>query len=178
MKCFYHEEKDAVATCKICNKSLCRICYEIANNGKCEECNNSSIAKDNQKKESLRKNKFEENLKEILKSALIFAAGFIFMMLLYVGKIKESGVLFVIWQSMIFGYVVFSGYIGERILSYIKREKINILPFSVIMPLKTVFIITIIMYGLKLFIYISIGIFFSIPYILFLGYNCYKNKTN
>lgn len=37
MKCFYHENKDAVGQCRNCGKGLCKECV-INNNGICKDC--------------------------------------------------------------------------------------------------------------------------------------------
>jgi hypothetical protein len=39
MKCYYHNDVDAVATCKKCNKHLCKECYDLGNDGLCLLCN-------------------------------------------------------------------------------------------------------------------------------------------
>ena len=38
MKCFYHEDRDAVATCKNCGKFLCKTCAEAHTPCLCEDC--------------------------------------------------------------------------------------------------------------------------------------------
>ncbi len=38
MKCYYHENKDAVGTCKECGKSLCKTCVDKYKSGLCESC--------------------------------------------------------------------------------------------------------------------------------------------
>lgn len=38
MKCYYHEERDAVATCKNCGKALCKECASKNNPCMCSEC--------------------------------------------------------------------------------------------------------------------------------------------
>ena len=38
MKCFYHEERDAVATCQKCGKSLCKECASKYKPIICEDC--------------------------------------------------------------------------------------------------------------------------------------------
>jgi hypothetical protein len=38
MKCYYHNEINAVATCKKCNKHLCKECYDLGNGGLCSSC--------------------------------------------------------------------------------------------------------------------------------------------
>lgn len=53
MKCFYHEEKDAVATCQVCGKSLCKACAEKYTPCMCYECAKQKMIDDeNQKKEN------------------------------------------------------------------------------------------------------------------------------
>ncbi len=39
MKCYYHNEINAVATCKKCNKHLCKECYDLGKDGLCSSCN-------------------------------------------------------------------------------------------------------------------------------------------
>lgn len=38
MKCYYHENRDAVATCTMCNKGLCKECASLNNPCLCSEC--------------------------------------------------------------------------------------------------------------------------------------------
>lgn len=38
MKCFYHEDREAVATCQHCGKTLCKECASKYNPCMCEEC--------------------------------------------------------------------------------------------------------------------------------------------
>ena len=45
MKCYYHEEKNAVSYCSECSKALCKVCYDLDNNGICQNCKNNSYAK-------------------------------------------------------------------------------------------------------------------------------------
>src|SRR5687767_8410308 len=49
MKCFYHHEKDAVGTCRSCDKGLCPDCavdltYGLACRGRCEDAVRKLIA--------------------------------------------------------------------------------------------------------------------------------------
>ena len=38
MKCYYHEDRDAVATCQHCGKALCKACASRYTPCLCEEC--------------------------------------------------------------------------------------------------------------------------------------------
>lgn len=38
MKCYFHPEKDAVATCQNCGKSLCKECAEKYHPCLCDDC--------------------------------------------------------------------------------------------------------------------------------------------
>ncbi len=60
MKCYYHESKDAVGTCKDCGKSLCKTCVDKYESGLCEACEKKRKEKIQKeldiKKENLKKN--------------------------------------------------------------------------------------------------------------------------
>ena len=38
MKCYYHEDREAVATCQHCGKALCKACASLYTPCLCEEC--------------------------------------------------------------------------------------------------------------------------------------------
>lgn len=38
MKCFYHEDREAVATCQHCGKALCRACASLYTPCLCVDC--------------------------------------------------------------------------------------------------------------------------------------------
>ncbi len=63
MKCYYHESKDAVGTCKNCGKSLCKTCVDKHESGLCDDC-------EKKRKEKLEKelNTKKENLKKDAKA--------------------------------------------------------------------------------------------------------------
>lgn len=44
MKCFFHEQTDAVATCQSCGKSLCKPCAAKYNPCMCDECYTAQAA--------------------------------------------------------------------------------------------------------------------------------------
>ena len=46
MKCYYHEDREAVATCQHCGKALCKACAGLYNPCLCEEC--AQILRDQQ----------------------------------------------------------------------------------------------------------------------------------
>ena len=53
MKCFYHEDKDAVATCQNCGKGLCRECTTKYTPCMCDNC--IKLLEENKKIETIRK---------------------------------------------------------------------------------------------------------------------------
>jgi len=73
MKCYYHEDRDAVATCKRCGKSLCKECaskYQIVY---CADCAAQMRAEAVNKKERDRQSKLIDTKSEIIKAFVIGA---------------------------------------------------------------------------------------------------------
>ena len=52
MKCFYHEEKDAVATCTVCGKALCKECAAAHTPCICADCYESRQKSEQQEKQA------------------------------------------------------------------------------------------------------------------------------
>lgn len=45
MKCYYHEDREAVGTCQTCGKSLCRECASRYTPLTCEDCHREIVAR-------------------------------------------------------------------------------------------------------------------------------------
>lgn len=43
MKCYFHQEVDAVSSCKACGKYMCKACYDAGNKGVCADCSMEQV---------------------------------------------------------------------------------------------------------------------------------------
>ena len=65
MKCFYHEERNAVATCKECGKALCKECASKHSPVYCDECFSRLTAESKNRKEQQKQANILESKKEL-----------------------------------------------------------------------------------------------------------------
>lgn len=83
MKCFYHEKKDAVATCQNCGKGLCKTCASKQSSCLCEECikdisKNEAFEKAIKKQQAIIDTK-EEFIAAIIKGILAVLIGMLIL---------------------------------------------------------------------------------------------------
>ncbi len=114
MKCFYHEERDAVATCTRCNKGLCKECASLYNPCLCKECD---LIVENEKKdyvEEKRKNALIDTTSEfifaIVKGVVSLVIGYFVMNFIY----NDS---FSFFQVFYFFFLPF----GWAVLTYLEQ---------------------------------------------------------
>ena len=110
MKCFYHEERDAVATCSRCNKGLCKECASLFNPCLCEEC---ALIMDNEivnSMEQRRKDALIDTTSEfvfaIIKGIVAVVVGYFVMNAIYDGNVKLFDAWFFFFLP--FGWAVFT----------------------------------------------------------------------
>lgn len=111
MKCFYHEEKDAVATCQNCGKGLCKECAEKHTPCLCDECaENIKINQENEK-EQRRKDALIDTTSEFI-VAIVKGCVAVLIWYLIVNKamdtpftISELGIFFLPFGWALFTYL-------------------------------------------------------------------------
>ena len=70
MKCFFHNERDAVATCQSCGKALCKPCAEKYNPCMCDECVSLRNISITEKKKAMQKNALIDTTSEFIVAIL------------------------------------------------------------------------------------------------------------
>lgn len=103
MKCFYHANSDAQATCRSCGKSLCRECFETQPSHLCKECEAAATMADATSRQ-LSAQEISKGYRARLREGFIFLAGVI---LAFVSPIlwavargllnSQSGWLHLVW---------------------------------------------------------------------------------
>ena len=93
MKCYYHESKEGVGTCKGCGKSLCKSCIDKYESGLCESCEGKRLKKEedevlNQKNELKRQANYnvevaKKQLKKTIIKSVIFGVIGIFLIFIF-----------------------------------------------------------------------------------------------
>lgn len=110
MKCFYHEERDAVATCKRCNKGLCKECASLYNPSFCGECaeivEDEMVSSMKQERKSALIDTTSEFIFAIVKGVLAVIVGYFIMNAIYDGNVNFSQVWFFFFLP--FGWAVFT----------------------------------------------------------------------
>lgn len=181
MRCYYHEERYAVATCKECNKFLCKNCFEISNNGLCSDCCNSVKNEEKIEKiqfsndlEELKASKYFYYKKRIIWFLSIFLIGFIsgfFIFPMNNNEFTKSVNLYQYFKLYLqLGYVFASFYVGPAILKFLisffskifSSENDNVIitmSSSEYLTKKMIRLVFIPLIGAQL------GMVFSIPYI-------------
>ncbi|MCR5669447.1 MAG: hypothetical protein K6G10_00430 [Butyrivibrio sp.] len=79
MKCFYHEDREAVGNCQYCGKALCRECASQYTPLSCEDCHREMVARsinerEKEKQEALASSK-STILSTIIKGLIFGAVG-------------------------------------------------------------------------------------------------------
>lgn len=70
MKCFFHEDADAVATCQVCGKSLCKECASKHTPCMCDECFTTQVLSKEEEKKNKKKEALIDTNKELLFACL------------------------------------------------------------------------------------------------------------
>lgn len=78
MKCFYHQDRDAVAQCVDCGKFLCKECADAYSPCLCEDCASKRKADNQRQNEQTRL----ENIKELKDATFGFEKAIIFSLIL------------------------------------------------------------------------------------------------
>lgn len=73
MKCYFHPEKDAVATCQNCGKSLCKECAEKYHPCLCDDCYRLLKQQEVDELKSARKKMIKTFIYSILLGAIVFS---------------------------------------------------------------------------------------------------------
>lgn len=138
MKCAYHNDVDAVATCTICGKALCSTCASIINPPQCVSCYKDSLI---QRKSDIRT--------LLVKDILLGVASAILLPVLF----SMTGSLYgnILWFALLCAGVPF----GWRFLNKITPNIFLFLPL----------VGWLIYFGCKLMLSICIGIFVA-PYVI------------
>lgn len=71
MKCFYHEDRDAVGTCQTCGKSLCKECAGKYTPVTCEDCHVAIVAKARNDREKAKQDALIDTKAEMIKAVAI-----------------------------------------------------------------------------------------------------------
>lgn len=91
MKCYYHEDRDAVAQCNVCGKGLCKECADMSNPPICRDCCSE-----------IEVNVKDEAKKLIIRSILLFILGGIFGVVLIIStKSPDTGFMSAFFNALI-----------------------------------------------------------------------------
>lgn len=71
MKCFYHEDREAVGTCQECGKSLCKECASKYTPVTCEDCHVAIVARARNEREKAKQDALIDSKSEIIKAIVI-----------------------------------------------------------------------------------------------------------
>lgn len=66
MRCFYHEDKEAVATCQRCGKSLCKDCASKHSPVYCDECYSIIVADSKNRAEQRKQAEISDSKNELI----------------------------------------------------------------------------------------------------------------
>ena len=113
MKCYFHSELDAVASCSRCNKFICKQCYDMGSDGLCAECSRIRINENLDEIRLPHRLYVRNSLVSLVVGAII---GFIGSIILLYGI--EDLAFTVGFLTTISAYTGFSIYCGARILSF------------------------------------------------------------
>lgn len=83
MKCYFHEDREAVGTCQSCGKSLCKECASRYTPLTCEDCHREMVARSiNEREKAIQENlvNTKYNLIKTLGVGCIFGAAFVALM--------------------------------------------------------------------------------------------------
>lgn len=149
MKCYYHEDRDAVAQCNVCGKGLCRECADMSNPPICRDCCSE-----------IEVNVKDEAKKLIKRSILLFILGGIFGLFIIIAACSEADVGFfstaltAIIVFVMLGWALAGFPCGWRALSKLFSK----FDFLLILPIMG----WLILFGLKLGLSVYVG-FVALP---------------
>jgi len=149
MKCYFHNQEEAVASCQRCGRFLCSVCAGKYNPCLCEDCAALSIEVEKQESDNSKREALADTKEEFIQYTMYGVVGFIIGALLgYFLNDNNLGV------AIVFGLMCFFVPYGWSTISYL----LSFLPIM-ILPIY----IFIIWYVFKF----AISIFFGIPCFLF-----------
>lgn len=171
MKCFYHEERDAVATCQKCGKSLCKECSLKYKPIVCEECYQEEIQKQQKEFEEFRSRKRQEQEKTNKTVRVKMVIGIIIGIFEYFMGITFANFLGALFSAMLgfglpFGVPVWFKFYDNNIASHLDG-------FVLILPI----IYWLIIILLKFVIGIYIGYFIGPFVAIYTLYKYFKNNS-
>lgn len=151
MKCYYHNEADAVSTCLRCHKALCKGCYDEGIDGHCRECaeavrNESLSTESNQHYSYIKKSYIGLFIGLLIGLFMSSAVNY--------SKVTFSESGFALSLPLIYGYFGFSTYWGLHVMA------------KIVQPLTKSGFILIFSWPILLFLVIIaafIGAYISIP---------------
>ncbi len=107
MKCFYHEDRDAVGTCQSCGKSLCKECASKYTPVTCGDCHVAMVAKARNDREAAKQDALINTKSEMIKALVIgIIAGVALLVLIF---ITEPSMLTTYWYAPIFYFAIAFG---------------------------------------------------------------------
>ncbi len=71
MKCFYHEDREAVGSCQSCGKSLCRECASAYTPLTCEDCHRSMVARSINEREKQKQLDISNSKSKIIRTLVV-----------------------------------------------------------------------------------------------------------
>lgn len=132
MKCYYHNQAEAVSFCKNCQKSLCKSCYDQGRNGRCLECeqhHRQNIIQE--EKTNNRRTNFYYIKGSILSLIVGLVIGFLLSRYFITfenfnnEKLEISQITYELFVTLLFGFYGFSLYCGIKILLRIMKRVLN-----------------------------------------------------
>ena len=76
MKCYNHPDRDAVSTCTVCGRGLCKECTDLYEPVMCEKCRLESVEKEQQETKALIQRKKKDLRSDIIFSFISLVIGF------------------------------------------------------------------------------------------------------
>ncbi|QNO15875.1 hypothetical protein HYG86_14410 [Alkalicella caledoniensis] len=167
MKCYYHSDSEVVAVCKICNKNLCKECYDLGDSGRCKPC----ITKATEQKHRQREFRIKNESVEYVRNAGIFSVLGAFIgyttSIRYLSGIENSDIPALVYKL---GFILLFAYLG---ISLICGLKIMNGTFRSMGSLGLLLIFIWPIYVALLIIALMIGMFCSVPLLLYHLYKLY-----
>jgi hypothetical protein len=95
MRCFYHEDREAVGTCQTCGKALCRECAGKFTPVTCDDCHRRIVAKSMNEREMKKQELIFESKSKLIKSVLLGSLfGILFIVVTTIGEARENPTIF------------------------------------------------------------------------------------
>lgn len=126
MKCYFHNNVDAVAVCTDCHKSLCKECYDLGQMGRCLSCDSTRQFEENNQlivdEISLHKRYVRNSIISFFIGAFV---GFSFVSISLSANTDNTlneKIVSSLAFTLIIGYSFFSIYSGLNVLNKIFRK--------------------------------------------------------